>query len=78
MSAPHVGDGRHRVSFDKAAFEQVVLGSLLGVHDKGGISALRLQKLVGVSWPTAFSMLRKLRRSMGERDRGYRLMNEEV
>ena len=49
MSAPHVGDGRHRVSFDKA-----------------------------VSWPTAFSMLRKLRRSMGERDRGYRLMNEEV
>ena len=46
--------------------------------DKGGISALRLQKLVGVSWPTAFSMLRKLRRSMGERDRGYRLMNELI
>ena len=34
-SGSHVGDGRHRVSFDKAAFEQVVLGSLLGVHGQG-------------------------------------------
>ena len=32
--------------------------------DKGGISALRLSKLIGVSWPTAQSMLRKLRRAM--------------
>ena len=41
----------------------------LTVADKGGVSALRLSKMVGVSWPTAQSMLRKLRRAMGDRDR---------
>ena len=41
--------------------------------DKGGISALRLSKVIGVSWPTAQSMLRKLRHAMGDRDRRYRL-----
>ena len=39
--------------------------------DNGGVSALRLSKMVGVSWPTAQSMLRKLRRAMGDRDRCY-------
>lgn len=39
--------------------------------DKGGLSALRLSKLIGVSWPTAQSMLRKLRHAMGDRDRAY-------
>ena len=43
----------------------------LAVADKGGVSALRLSKMVGVSWPTAQSMLRKLRRAMGDRDRAY-------
>lgn len=42
----------------------------LAAADKGGVSALRLSKMVGVSWPTAQSMLRKLRRAMGDRDRG--------
>lgn len=41
--------------------------------DKGGISALRLQKLIGVSWPTARLMLTKLRTAMGHRDSLYRL-----
>ena len=41
--------------------------------DKGGISALRLQKLLGVSWRTAYSMLRKLRQAMGDRQHLYRL-----
>lgn len=41
--------------------------------DKGGISALRLSKLVGVSWPTAHFMLRRLRRAMADRDSVYRL-----
>ena len=41
----------------------------LAAADKGGVSALRLSKMVGVSWPTAQSMLRKLRRAMGDRDR---------
>ena len=41
--------------------------------DKGGISALRLSKLLEVSWPTAHRMLRKLRIAMGHRDRLYRL-----
>ena len=37
--------------------------------DKGGVSALRLVKMIGVSSPTAQSMLRELRRAMGDRDR---------
>jgi len=41
--------------------------------DKGGISALRLMKLLGVSWPTARLMLTKLRQTMGDRDSIYRL-----
>ena len=41
--------------------------------DKGGISALRLTKLIGVSWPTARLMLKKLRATMGHRDSLYRL-----
>ncbi|HYW76787.1 MAG TPA: IS1595 family transposase, partial [Gammaproteobacteria bacterium] len=39
--------------------------------DKGGISALRLSKLIGVSWPSAYQMLRLLRRAMADRDRSY-------
>ena len=39
--------------------------------DKGGISALRLSKMIGVSWRTAHSMLRKLRQVMGDRDRSH-------
>ena len=39
--------------------------------DKGGISALRLSKLIGVSWPTAYRILRLLRRAMADRDRSY-------
>jgi len=41
--------------------------------DKGGISALRLSKLIGVTWTTAYRMLQKLRISMGNRDSLYRL-----
>jgi len=41
--------------------------------DKGGISALRLTKLIGVSWPTARLLLTKLRQTMGDRDSLYRL-----
>ena len=41
--------------------------------DKGGISALRLSKLIGVSWPTARKILTKLREAMGHRDSLYRL-----
>lgn len=41
--------------------------------DKGGISALRLAKMIGVSWPTAWRMLRCLRRAMADRDSVYRL-----
>jgi len=41
--------------------------------DKGSISALRLSKLIGVSWRTAHKMLRKLRIAMGHQDSLYRL-----
>lgn len=41
--------------------------------DKGSVSALRLSKLIGVSWRTAHKMLRKLRTAMGHQDSLYRL-----
>ncbi len=41
--------------------------------DKGGISALRLSKLVGVTWRTAYRVLEKFRKAMGHRDSIYRL-----
>ncbi len=41
--------------------------------DKGGISALRFSKLIGVNWRSAYSMLKKFRNSMGHRDSLYRL-----
>jgi len=43
--------------------------------DKGGISALRLSKHVDVSWPTARSMLKKIRTAMAHRDSIYRLFD---
>ena len=43
----------------------------LMVADKGGISAQRLSKMIGVSWPTAYRMLKNLRQAMGDRDRSY-------
>ena len=39
--------------------------------DKGGISAQRLSKMIGVQWRTAHRMLRKLRQVMGDRNRAY-------
>jgi transposase-like protein len=46
--------------------------------DKGGISATRLSKHIGVSWPTARKMLKKLRKAMADRDSIYRLVEELV
>ena len=47
----------------------------LTASDKGGISALRLSKHIGVSWPTARNMLKKIRTAMSHRDSIYRLKN---
>lgn len=41
--------------------------------DKGGISALRLSKLIGCTWRTAYRILKILRKAMGERDSKYKL-----
>ena len=45
----------------------------LVASDKGGISATRLAKHIGVSWLTARRMLQKIRIAMGRRDSIYRL-----
>jgi len=45
----------------------------LAAHDKRGVSALRLQKEIRVSYPTAWLMLHKIRHAMGERDSRYLL-----
>lgn len=47
----------------------------LTASDKGGVSALRLSKHIGVSWITARNMLRKIRTAMAHRDSIYRLHN---
>jgi transposase-like protein len=47
----------------------------LMASDKGGVSALRVAKHVGVSWITARNMLRKIRKAMADRDSIYRLDN---
>jgi hypothetical protein len=43
--------------------------------DKGGVSALRIAKHVGVSWITARNMLRKIRKALADLDSIYRLAN---
>lgn len=47
----------------------------LTATDKGGVSALRLAKHIGVSWPTARQMLKKIHIAMADRDSVYRLQN---
>jgi transposase-like protein len=45
----------------------------LMASDKEGVSAFRLAQQIEVSWLTAHRMLRKIRQTMGHRDRLYRL-----
>ncbi len=50
----------------------------LVASDKGGISAMRLSKQIGVSWITARNILKKIRTAMAHRDSIYRLFSEPV
>lgn len=50
----------------------------LMASDKGGISATRLSKQIGVTWRTARKMLKKLRMAMAHRDSLYRLFEELI
>ena len=49
------------------------LATYLVSNDKRGIAATTLQRHLGVSYPTAWLMLNKLRRAMSERNSMYRL-----
>jgi transposase-like protein len=42
-------------------------------HDKRGVSAKRLERELEVSYPTAWTMLQKIRKAMGARDANYQL-----
>jgi transposase-like protein len=42
-------------------------------QDKRGVSAVRLQRELEVSYPAAWLMLHKIRKAMGDRDGGYQL-----
>lgn len=42
-------------------------------NDKGGIAATTLERMLGVSYPTAWLMLRKIRIAMADRNAEYRL-----
>ena len=42
-------------------------------QDKGGTSAMRLSRQLGLGYRTAWTMLHKLRKAMGQRDAGYTL-----
>ncbi len=42
-------------------------------QDKGGTSAMRLSRQLGLGYRTAWTMLHKLRKAMGQRDAGYSL-----
>lgn len=54
------------------------IGGRTSSFDKGGISALRLSKHIGVSWQTPRSMLKKSRTAMSHRDSLYRLLHEMI
>ena len=43
-------------------------------NDKRGYSALSLQNTIGVSYPTAWHMLHKIRAAMSDRDQQYKLL----
>ena len=49
------------------------LAVYLVANDKGGIAATTLQRMLGVSYPTAWSMLRKIRIAMADRNAKYKL-----
>jgi transposase-like protein len=42
-------------------------------HDKRGISSVRLEQDLGISYPSAWLMLHKIRKAMGDRDGAYQL-----
>ncbi len=68
-------DYRHFVPLYEFTVGKWFWAIYLVAAEKGGISALRLSKQIGVSWPTARNMLKMIRTAMAHRDSIYRLGN---
>jgi hypothetical protein len=68
---PGLANRRDGVSSLPCAAEEMVCGRVFDGTDKGSVSALRLAKLLGVSWPTTYFMLQHMRQTMHDRDSVY-------
>jgi len=49
------------------------LGYFLVAHDKRGVSATYIARELELTYPTAWLLLQKIRKAMGDRDANYRL-----
>lgn len=70
FTSPTAGTIFHRT---RTTLQQWFVALFLAAADKRGLSALFLGEQIGVSYPTAWAMLQRMRRAMAKRDEQYQL-----
>lgn len=73
MPPSDLGNGRDGATQDPYAADSVVLAFYFVSQDKRGISAVQLAAMLGTTYKTAWSMLRRIRIAMGQRDKTHQL-----